>query len=714
MTERFYQLLPSIYRQHDAAAGEPLRALLAVLERELRTVEADVEATYDNWFVQTCDAWVLPYLADLVGIRTMGQQRHIFGTQRRMVANTIAYRRRKGTLGALEHALRDVTGWHVRAVEMYQQLAATPHLGAPGRRSAATADLRDALALDHAGGPFNQVAHSANVRAIRPAERTRAQAGRYNLGNLALFVWRLRAYTIRDALPYLLSGAPTAPRRFALHPTGRPTQLFNQPQVPSDTAGRLTARNLPLALHRAELAADLDEYAASYADRRPEDRPVSSRFYGPDSGLQIALLWPGGSAEPLLPLEVACVDLAAASEPTLDLLRQRGKRAAIDPVLGQVALLASGDRRAAVRATYTYGFSAEIGGGPYNRGVAQSPATQPTFLSAVARGTATPTLREALAAWNEHCGAVSEPHGVIRVLDNARHGDDGLEDLVAWLPVGASLTIAADNGVRPAVGPSCDLVVQYERPVAARTLTMESDSQIVPALPDAAADIHARRLLIDGLLLDGRLRVESGTSHAPISGWADVQIQHSSIIGGVELGLSAKHAQLTALAIRSSIVGPLRAPAALAGITVSDSIIDGAPERADKAPAICEPGGVGASGPALTLERATIFGDILARRLAARDSLIAGTVPSGQPPDPTSSVVPSTSAPALFTSTLYGQPGYAQLRFDCPAAYRRSASNGSQPGVFTRLYQDQAEDNLAPVLDEFAPVGLECGFVFIT
>ncbi|WP_267876476.1 MULTISPECIES: hypothetical protein [Moorena] len=35
-TERLYNLLPAIYRQRDFAQGEPLRALLAVMEKELQ------------------------------------------------------------------------------------------------------------------------------------------------------------------------------------------------------------------------------------------------------------------------------------------------------------------------------------------------------------------------------------------------------------------------------------------------------------------------------------------------------------------------------------------------------------------------------------------------------------------------------------------------------------------------------------------------------
>lgn len=730
--ERLYGLLPAIYRQQDIAAGEPLRALLAVIERELRTIEADVEASYDNWFVQTCDNWVLPYLADLVGIRTMGRQRHTFGTQRRHVANTIAYRRRKGALSVLEHVLRDVTGWHVCAVELFRQIAATPHLAAPGRHAPATVDLRDGLALARAGGPFNRIAHNADVRAIDPAAdqaqpTDRWLPGRYNLGALGLFVWRLRSYTLRGAQPYPLPApaASTFPR-YALHPTGRPVQLFNRPQVAGDVATRLEAEHLPLPLGRAELAADLEEYAALYAGRRPADRAASSRFYGPDRGLHIALLADAGAPpEPLSPLEVTCADLDGIPEPVLQSLRDRGKQAAVDPATGRIALLCDPKRAAAgVLVAYGYGFSAEIGGGPYHRRTMQDvPAG--TWLQPVARGTAVPTLRDALERWKAYCKDHEAPRGIIRLLDNARHGDDGLGDLVVELPLGADLTIAADNGVRPAIGPGVRLVVHYDEPDAKPGL-----AYLVPAAPrinaPGARDMLGRRLRLDGLLIDGGLRVDAVALSESGAGEAALSIEHCTIVpGGVELAMPGSRARATRLTIASSIVGPLRAPSELAGITARDSILDGAPEDDVKAPALAgvsvsdasvrEKNAPAPHGPLLSIERVTVFGDVRARGLNARDSLVAGALDVSD--QRLSRIDHAASAPGViprFTATRYGHPGYAQLRPDNPGAVRRGAADGSELGVFHSLHHAQAEENLAPVLDEYLPVGLETGIFIVT
>ena len=69
MSERLYELLPTIYRIRDAEQGYTLRALLAVMEQELDTVEEDIAQLYRNWFIETCEDWLAPYIGDLVGYR---------------------------------------------------------------------------------------------------------------------------------------------------------------------------------------------------------------------------------------------------------------------------------------------------------------------------------------------------------------------------------------------------------------------------------------------------------------------------------------------------------------------------------------------------------------------------------------------------------------------------------------------------------------------
>src|SRR5664279_5503182 len=69
--DRLYRLLPSVYQRRDAAVGEPLRALLSVISEQVSIVESDIGQLYDDWFIETCQDWVVPYLGDLVGCQLL-------------------------------------------------------------------------------------------------------------------------------------------------------------------------------------------------------------------------------------------------------------------------------------------------------------------------------------------------------------------------------------------------------------------------------------------------------------------------------------------------------------------------------------------------------------------------------------------------------------------------------------------------------------------
>ena len=68
-------------------------ALLALIESEADRIEGDIAGLYDNWFIETCDAWVVPYIGDLLGVRGLSTTTESAFTQRGYVANTLAYRR---------------------------------------------------------------------------------------------------------------------------------------------------------------------------------------------------------------------------------------------------------------------------------------------------------------------------------------------------------------------------------------------------------------------------------------------------------------------------------------------------------------------------------------------------------------------------------------------------------------------------------------------
>jgi photosystem II stability/assembly factor-like uncharacterized protein len=67
-----------------------------------------------------------------------------------------------------------------------------------------------------------------------------------------------------------------------------------------------------------------------------------------------------------------------------------------------------------------------------------------------------------------------------------------------------------------------------------------------------------------------------------------------------------------------------------------------------------------------------------------------------------------------FTSTYYGDPGYAQLSQNCANELRTGAEDGAEMGTFNGLKQPQREANLQANLEEYLRFGLEAGIFYAT
>ncbi len=89
----------------------PLESLVMVVEEQLEAFAADLDQLYDDQFIETCAPWVIPYIGDLIGYQSIHGIAPTVDNPRSEVANTIGFRRRKGTVLVLEELARDVTGW---------------------------------------------------------------------------------------------------------------------------------------------------------------------------------------------------------------------------------------------------------------------------------------------------------------------------------------------------------------------------------------------------------------------------------------------------------------------------------------------------------------------------------------------------------------------------------------------------------------------------
>jgi hypothetical protein len=68
----------------------------------------------------------------------------------------------------------------------------------------------------------------------------------------------------------------------------------------------------------------------------------------------------------------------------------------------------------------------------------------------------------------------------------------------------------------------------------------------------------------------------------------------------------------------------------------------------------------------------------------------------------------------VFTSSVYGQPGYAQLGLACAPEISTGAEDGSAMGAFDFLKEPQRLDNLRASLEEYLRFTLEAGIFFVT
>ena len=340
---KLYELIPSIYRQHDALSGKPLEALLSIIARQVGVLEKDIAGLYDNWFVETCDEWVTAYLADLVGARSLATSR-VSSTsattaevsQRAYVANTLGYRRRKGTLAMIEQLAKDITLWDSHAVEFFQLLGTTQHLNHLRLKNHRTPDLRKSDILELLNTPFDTIAHTVEVRRIASSR------GYYNIPNIGIFLWRLRAFPSQYTPAYLVEGSvePSFVKNqcFTFHPLGHDEPIFNTPVTEAELSGISGEINIPAPIRIRALFDNLRSYygrsfsvTVRYTDN-PEEKEI-----------------------PVKDIEVC--NLASWRKPA-------DGKVAIDPGLGRIRLAKDA---ADVHVVYYYGFSGKVGGGFYSR-----------------------------------------------------------------------------------------------------------------------------------------------------------------------------------------------------------------------------------------------------------------------------------------------------------------------------------------------------------
>ena len=348
--ETLYDLLPAIYRLRDAEQDGPLKALMAVLAEQVAALEENLAQLYDDQFIETAADWVVPYIGDLIGYRALYGVTSELTSPRAEVANTIAYRRRKGTAAMLEQLARDVTGWDARVVEFFERLATTQYMNHIRPDNVYAPDLRRWEPLERIGTAFDAVAHTADVRHIN------RRRGKYNIPNIGIFLWRLAAHRCTRSPACVVDAT-----RFTFSPLGNPAALFTDPQTEE------TITHLAEPLQRA--AADQPPGAARTAwellrpGREPPHRIGGAR-------MPAAQLDPTVKPQPVPASQIIVCDLrdvigAGGAVTGWAHVPPPAGKVAVDPVLGRLAFPSDPDK--IVLVSFHYGFSADMGGGEYER-----------------------------------------------------------------------------------------------------------------------------------------------------------------------------------------------------------------------------------------------------------------------------------------------------------------------------------------------------------
>jgi len=545
-----YTLLPAAYRIDDAAQGYPLKALMDILSEQANLLRQNIDDLWDDFFIETCAEWVIPYIGDLVGNIPIYEA---LRGRRADVARTIYFRRRKGTLPMLEELARYVTGWSVHAVEFFQILGWTQNLNHL-RPVVGTVDLRDLDALDRIQTAFDRFSHTADVRPIAATE------GWHNIKKIGFFAWRLASYQLTDVMP-----RPSAQDDHGYHfsPLGYPQPLFNNAQSETDETGVADEIHVDAPIRPT----------AFYFDKEDYYRPAAADGSVPD-GISIFL----DADDPMsrvAPDKIMCKQLPDWELPPAG-------KVAVDVSRGRFTFF-TGEAPAApgkLRVRFAYGFSADVGGGPYDRSHQREPDTigQPEALDVLLKvSQAEPgSIPSALAAWD----AVNAPGAVLEIEDSCTYAGDIVLD-----KPGVTLVIQARNGARPTIQGAIRL--------------------------GATSPAH---VILDGLVIEGHLEVMANSNVTTLS------LHHCTLVPGRALDEAGQPASPLApsilvaepnpnliLHLDRCIAGPVQAPDSMTSISATDSILDAPGEAQARVVPVLVSGSLPSKPWALSAARPTLL-----------------------------------------------------------------------------------------------------------
>jgi hypothetical protein len=738
---------------------------VGALDEVFAAIRDNIETLYHDLSIETCADWAIPYIGDLLGVT------HLSGdpwTLRADVARTIHHRRRNGTLGAIESLTFALSGWAVHVVELRERLAWNQHLnhqrpdegGAPPLTlltsiaapvRGGTVNLRDPARLAFLGGPFDAFAHVVDVKP-QGTKGARGDDGGYNLPNLAVFLWRLEAYTVPVSQPVFRAIADLTPAdpgnasfavRFDLHPMGEPMVLFNTHRFAADDDPPNLARPdavpgpIPPARLTHATATDLTDYVQvrSYlaGDKPPEADDIGLTLYVPKPALGTGWTFRGAN---LCAWEAGLNPQLRSGEIAID--AERGR--IVFGVDGADQTIEAEPLRDRLRVAATYGFPGPTGAHPLSRSPAPASWQDATPIVVHVDFHHVPTgLQQALGNLGNRTAPL-----IIEIDDSMTHDLDIdavagaiAEGGVKSLRLAHALWIRAASGERP--------VIRLKRPLRFRPHDATADLNVrleglyltrdTTAFPAGAALIERaalNQLFIDGCTLDpGGAHVLDGTplgSRAPIRDAFALTNNYGFADNAEEIAFD----QTPEIVIQRSICGPLRIDDGYA-VSMADSVIDAGSGVEEKTPALAFSATNAPEtswGAALDVAGATFLGRVRAASASGRGGLFVHALrvhddqkgclkssyfaASGNRLPPHHACVFGNSASLSFTSEIFGAPGYGQLHGASDRRILEQGPGSDAMGAFGYLQATHKWKNIQIRYREFMPVGVRPVLVLVT
>ena len=743
---KLWSLLPAVYRAEDTDqfdSSGPLREMINRIGAQAAIVRRSIDRLWEDQSIETCDDWIIPYIGDLLATNLVANLDA--RGQRLDVAKTIYYRRRKGTLAILEEIAFDITGWDAKIVEFFRRMGRTRHgldpaIGVPQATDddiatlqlaeglvgpltrtgiGGFADLRNVHGASKARSAFDEFYYTADFR------RGRGQVGWHNIPRLGAFLWRLKSFGVSPTTPVAVTGCPDW---FTFDPTGRDIPLFARASRTGEAYG--------------------SNWVSPVEAQLPT--PISQPLLDANENLLKALLDANGKLPPddttvrLYPdsLSVLSTPTPAVNDDIIpsDHLKLR-------PARGRFEYTSSpplGSPPAGIWVEFHYGFSSEIGAGPYDRRLGRkAPPTPDPILPKVTGGVIL-------------TGANAVPSsGTLTLGDSLTY--PGADDI----SVQGQLTLRADNKQRPLIrlpeappGSSTEWIISGEKGsclvldglfISGGDVVLRGDFDCVtitcctldPGGAASATSYASSPPTIFAVAADGRDLVPTRLWIEGIVGTLTIE---RSITGPIHTRAGGK---VETLVITDSIVQaiPNSTPGTLSSPPDSSPPDSSPPESAPKP--LPADAALALDDGEVQLFRCTVLGDIVVHRLDASECILrdyaevddtqhgcvrfTAWADGSVLPRKYESVRIQPGAP-LFTSTDFGQPGYGQLLptadsailplADPTAAPQNTisagAEDGSEMGAFAREKNPIKERGLLIKFQEFMPAGLVPVVIYVT